>query len=264
MNNFASERKMFMKKISLVILLSVLLFMIPLNSGDTHHTEAASTSYVNAKQDILLRESANKQANTIMTIKNHTEVKVLSSNTTWSYIQVNTKKGYVYTSALSTKNPKLVATSPTITGGLSPKTGRSYTYNPSFDEDGRKATYKASSAYGVTQLLNADGFGYAYLESKEAFEMGVANSDVFFFSLSYPMKKNNTIADTHYGFYDSTVTNVLVQSTSHTLQTPAGTFKNVVVLKYPNGSKLFLAKGFGIVKITNPTGKTTAELVKVK
>lgn len=253
-----------MKKIISVMLLSFLLFLNPLSLQEAHYTEAASVFYVVAKQDIYLHSEPTKDATKIATIKNHSEVKVFSANETWSYIQVGNVKGYVYTNALSKKNPKETAPAQAVTGGLSPKAGRSYTYNPSFEEDGRKMTYFATKRDGVTELLNADGYGYAYLESAKAFEMGVANSDVFFFSLSYPMKKGSTIVDTDYGIEENTITKVLVKSTSTTIKTVAGTFNNVLVLNYPNGAQLYVAQGYGIIKIVNALGQTTAELVQVK
>lgn len=255
---------MTMKKLISITLLSLLLFLNPLPLQEAHYTEAATVSYVVAKQDIYLRNQPAKDAKKIATIKNYSEVKVFSSNETWSYIQVGKVKGYVYSSALSKENPKQTATVQTVTGGLSPKAGRSYTYNPSFEKDGRKMTYFATKTDGVTELLNTNGLGYAYLESAKAFEMGVANSGVFFFSLSYPMKKGSTIHDTDYGIETNTITKVLVKSTSSTVKTAAGTFKNVTVLNYPNGAQLYLAKGYGVIKIVNATGKTTAELVQVK
>lgn len=253
-----------MKKLISITLLSLLLLLNPVALNNESHTEAATVSYVFAKQDIYLRVQPKKDAKKIMRIKNHSEVKVFSSSETWSYIQIGKAKGYVYTSALTKKNPKQTIAAPTVTSGLSPKAGRSYTYNPSFEEDGRKMTYFATKQDGITELLNADGFGYAYLESNNAFEMGIANSDVFFFSLSYPMKSGSTIQDTDYGIQYETITKVLVKSTSYTLKIAAGTFTNVVVLNYPNGAQLYLAKGYGVIKITDSTGKTTAELVHVK
>lgn len=253
-----------MKKIISITLLSLLLFLNPLPLQEAHYTEAATVSYVVAKQDVYLRSQPTKDAKKIATIKNHSEVKVFSANKTWSYIQVGNVKGYVYTNVLSKNNPKQTAPAQMVTGGLSPKAERSYTYSPSFEEDGRKMTYSATKRNGVTELLNTDGFGYAYLESAKAFEMGIANSDVFFFSLSYPMKKGSTIHDTDYGIEENTITKVLVKSTSTTVKTAAGTFNNVIVLNYPNGAQLYIARDYGIIKIVNAFGQTTAELVQVK
>lgn len=252
-----------MKRFISILLLSLLLFLQPNPLQNTQHPEAATVYYVLAKQDIFLRESPEKDAKKIATIKNHSEVKVFSSNKTWAYIQVGKAKGYVYTNALTRKNPKQIEATPVVKSNLSPQAGRSYTYHPSFEEDGRKMTYTASRSDGVTELLDADGFGYAYLESAEAFEFGIANSGVFFFSLSYPMKKGSTIHDTYYGIENNTVTKVFVESVTHTLKTPAGTFKNVVVLNYPNGAQIYLAKDYGILKIIDSTGTTTVELTAI-
>ena len=94
--------------------------------------EATSEMYVNAKNDIFLRVEPNKNAKKIGTIQNHSKITVLSSSNGWSYVQAGKSKGYVYTSALSKKNPKTTLT--TVTGGLTPKEGLILTYEPSFLE----------------------------------------------------------------------------------------------------------------------------------
>lgn len=158
------------------------------------------------------------------------------------------------------------AVDPVITKGLLPKADRSYTYQPSF-EGPHKKTYIASINPYVSNsinLLENEFSGYTYIESAENFELGIAYSDVFYFSLSYPLMEKATILDTDYGIETVSETNVIVESTSATLTTKAGTFNNVVVLNYPNGSKLYLAKEYGIIRITNFKGIITTELVAVE
>lgn len=162
-------------------------------------------------------------------------------------------------------NEDLIATAPIITNGLLPTIGKKYTYYPSFEETGEKTTYKLLKSPGFAELLTVDGLGYAFIETNDAFEMGVANSGVFFFSLAYPMKQTSSIIDTDYGFDGTnTHTKVHVLQTAQTIKTPAGTFKNVVMLEYPNGFTLYIAKGYGIIKATNAKSETTIELVNVK
>ncbi|MEK4230327.1 SH3 domain-containing protein [Solibacillus sp. FSL H8-0538] len=242
---------------------SIFLFW-PSFQGEQDHVFAATTHYVHAKGDIILRDAPNKDAKQIGKVKNDSQVTVFSTSNGWSYIQSGPLKGYVYSTALKKKNPQ-EKTSPIITSGLSPTVGKSYTYDPSFEENGEKTTYQASKQYGVTELLKADLQGYAYLESEELFEMGVANSDVFFFSYTYPMKAGSSIYDIDYSFEgNDAYTKVFVESTTHTLTTKAGTFKNVIVLKYPNDTKVYLAKGIGVIKIADKNGNAYVELVSVK
>ena len=101
-------------------------------------TSATSEMYVHAKNDIFLRVEPSQDAKKIGTIQNHSKVTVLSSSKGWSYVQAGKSKGYVYTSALSKKNPKAVST--TVTGGLAPKEGLILTYEPSFLEE-KKETF---------------------------------------------------------------------------------------------------------------------------
>ena len=124
---------------------------------------------------------------------------------------------------------------------------------------------KNPSIENSIELLEDDYLGYTFIETADSLQLGVAYSDVFFFSLSYPMKQKATILDTDYG-YDgiTTVTKVVVESTSATLKTKAGTFKNVVILKYPNGTKIYLAKEHGIIRMTDIEGNISLELISVE
>lgn len=156
---------------------------------------------------------------------------------------------------------------PVSNTGFMPKVNRSYTYKPSFEDAGPK-TYTATKNKSIdnsVELLEDDYIGYTYIENQKQLSLGVAYSDIFFFSLSYPMKEKTTISDTDY-LYDGTTetTPVYVESTSATIKTKAGTFHNVVVLKYPNGMKIYLAKDHGIIRITDFEDNITTELISVK
>src|SRR5690606_37494692 len=113
--------------------------------------EAKTDMYVHAKNDIILRAEPKQNAKTIGTIQNYTKVTVLSSSNGWSYVQAGKSKGYVYTSALSKKNPK--AGSMTVTGGLAPKEGLILTYEPSFLVD-EKETFYVEKEDEYTYLYN--------------------------------------------------------------------------------------------------------------
>ncbi|MCH7322393.1 5,10-methylene tetrahydromethanopterin reductase [Solibacillus sp. MA9] len=249
-----------------IITIFVLLFSILPISPVVQHTEAASTQYVQAINDILLRDAPKQTANTILNIKSNSKVIVHSKNKNWAFVEYNGKKGYILASTLTTKKPKAIAKSPIITTGLMPKVNRSYTYEPSF-EGLEKTTYYASKNEAISnsiELLQSDYIGFTYIEKFNELTFGVAYSDVFFFTLSYPIKEKATLLDTDYGYDGSmTTTKVFVESTSATLLTKAGTFNNVVILAYPNGTKLYFAKDYGIIRITDFEDKIVTELVSV-
>lgn len=190
----------------------------------------------------------------------------LEWNTEAAAGQTGKAKNEVISHVASPKNA-VKEKAPVSNTGFMPKVNRSYTYKPSFEDAGQK-TYIATKNKSIdnsVELLEEDYIGYTYIEDQQQLSLGVAYSDIFFFSLSYPIKEKTTITDTDY-LYDGTTetTPVYVESTSTTVKTKAGTFRNVVVLKYPNGSKIYLAKDHGIIRITDYEGNITTELIAVK
>ncbi|MGN7478089.1 5,10-methylene tetrahydromethanopterin reductase [Solibacillus silvestris] len=181
-----------------------------------------------------------------------------------SQFALSQNEGFLHDAPKSETNIK---DGPVISGGLMPKANRSYTYEPSF-EDARKKTYIAAKNTALNnsiELLEDDYIGYTYIENQQQLSLGVAYSDIFFFSLSYPMKEKTMITDTDYHYDGSNATTqIFVESTSATVKTKAGTFQNVVILNYPNGSKLYLAKEYGIIRITDFEGNITTELIAVQ
>jgi uncharacterized protein YgiM (DUF1202 family) len=230
-----------------------------------HTTVVAKTEmYVHAKNDIILRVEPKQNAKKIGTIQNHSKVTVLSSSKGWSYVQAGKSKGYVYTSALTKKNPKAVST--TVTGGLTPKEGLILTYQPSFLEEERE-TFTVEKDDEYTFLYNKksplypDLSNFTYIEDKKRLLMGVSSSDFIFVNVPYPLKQGATTIDSSLMFEEQ---KVLVESTTKTITVKAGTFKNVVILRYPSGSKVYFAKGIGVLKITGKNGEIFSELVSVK
>lgn len=209
-----------------IIAFIILLLALLSMSQVNQQTKAATTSLSIAQKDLVLRNAPNNGA-------------------------VGSKK----------------AQPPVVTSGFMPKANRSYTYEPSF-EGPNQVTYQAVNNPSIAnsiELLEADYIGYTYIESNSELKLGVAYSDTFFFSLSYPMKENRTIIDTNYG-YDGVhaTTEVKVESTSATVHTKAATFHNVVILAYPNGTKIYLAKDYGIIRIADFEGDITTELIAVQ
>lgn len=219
--------------------------------------------YVNAKSDIFLRETPDAHAQKVGTIKNHSSVTVLSSSNGFSHVKAGQATGYVYTSALSPK--KTTALPTTVTRGLTPVDGLKLTYSPSFLTKDRE-TFYVEKDEEFTYLYNkkSDLYPYyanfTYIESEEGMLMGVSNSDFIFVNSPYPLKQGTYFTQSDH--YEDTV--VLVESTTKTIKVKAGSFKNVVILRFPDGSREYIAKGIGIIKSTAADGKVITELESVK
>lgn len=139
-----------MKKWFIVFLLALTVLSISTIVTDTNLVQAAEkTMYVNAKSDIVLREKPEKNAKQIGTVKNKSQVKVISISKGWAYINAGTKKGYVYESALTAKNP---ATNKTVKGGLLPKDGLKLTYSPDFLSQ-QKALHTAQKRWRMEPFI---------------------------------------------------------------------------------------------------------------
>ncbi|WP_158232313.1 MULTISPECIES: SH3 domain-containing protein [unclassified Sporosarcina] len=251
-----------MRKMIFVFMLVVLGFSNALSTETSAATKTTSM-YVNAKNDIVLRAKPSQNAERMGTIKNHSKLTVFSSSNGWSRVQAGKSKGFVYTSALSKKNPNAAPTS--VNGGLSPVSGLTLTYEPSFMED-TKETFITRRDGKSTYLFNTSKkspFSYAefvYYEDKDRLMMGVAESDFIFVDAAFPLRQGKSF--TGYNLEENY--KVLVESTTKTIKVKAGSFRNVVILRYPNGSREYLAKGIGIIKSTDKNGKTYTELTAVK
>ncbi|WP_153731807.1 hypothetical protein [Sporosarcina obsidiansis] len=152
-----------------------------------------------------------------------------------------------------------------VNSGLSPNDGLILTYSPSFTEPS-KETFHVKKEETFTYLYNKKSQHYpelanlVYIEDHFGFSASVGHSDFVFVSMPYPLKQGSTfIQSDHFDDYK-----VLVENTAKTVKVKAGTFKNTVILKYPDGSRLYLAKGIGIIKSTNAAGNVTTELAAVK
>lgn len=252
----------YVRKVLFLITVLVLSFCFSLPTG----TEAATkttTMYVSAKSDIVLRVKPAKNAERVGTIKNHSKVTVFSSSNGWSYVQAGKSKGYVYTSALSKKNPNASPAPTTVTKGLTPVNGLTLTYSPSFFDDTKenfvvKKDGEFTFLFNKGDTLYPDYSSYTYIEDKNRLMIGVSDSDVIFVDVLYPLKQGTYAKSA----YDNS--KVLVESTTKTIKVKAGTFKNVVILRHKDGSREYIAKGIGIIKSTNNKGTIITELVSVK
>lgn len=256
-----------MVKLIYRIVLSLAL-LVSLFSGVASVHAAEKVMYVTSKNDIILRASPSKDAKQIATIPKNSKVVVTSTKNEWSYITYNENKGYVYTVAL-TKNP---AAPPVVSSGLEPAGGLTLTYSPSFESENKESfrTEKnEESTYLRPLTKDTESLSYFHLD-KKFFSFGVPESDINFYNFRYPLiqgkytEQSIVISDIESGFPVDYTEKVLVESTSKTIKTKAGTFNNTVILKNLDGTRVYLAKGYGIIKVTGKDGTVFTELVAIK
>lgn len=251
------------------IVLSLAL-LVSLFSGVASVHAAEKVMYVTSKNDIILRASPSKDAKQIATIPKNSKVVVTSTKNEWSYITYNKKKGYVYTVAL-TKNP---AAPPVVSSGLEPAGGLTLTYSPSFESKNKESfrTEKIEeSTYLKPLTKDTESLSYGFLDlDKKYFYFGVPESGIIFYNFGYPLlqgkytERSFVISDIESGYPVEYTEKVLVESTSKTIKTKAGTFNNTVILKNLDGTRVYLAKGYGIIKVTGKDGTVITELVAIK
>jgi hypothetical protein len=239
-----------MKKWILCIPLLVMLFMLFMQTKEPF-SQAASTSLVRKNDELNLHDAprSNTEYSIAMDDMNLKEAPLLENLSSSDTTHMNTNE-----------------VAPHVTNGLLPQANYEYTYAPSFEGEAQK-TYVASInpfIANAVDLMEEEFIGYTYIESKDSLKLGIAYSDVFFFSLNYPLKELVPTIDKDLSDESNNKTNVMVESTSMTITTKAGTFENVVVLRYPNGSALYLAKGYGVIRITDFEGEITTELIARK
>ncbi|MEK4426606.1 hypothetical protein [Solibacillus sp. FSL K6-1523] len=256
-----------MKKIVKITFISFVLIVSPLSSPKSAFIQAASVYDFQIKNDLFFHGASPMHTEKIALFQNHLIGIVHAVKNKWASVEYQARLNTMYGLTQTNKSTEInTITSTQIISSLLPKTDQSYTYEPSF-QGPEKTTYIATkNPYfdNAVNLLEDEYTGYTYIESPKSFTMGDANSDVFYFSLDLPMNATSTIRDMDYEVEKSEYTEVVVVSTTEIVHTKAGMFNNVVVLNYPNGSTLFIAKGYGIIKITDYEGNTSTELIAVE
>ncbi len=143
-----------------------------------------------------------------------------------------------------------------ITGGLEQNTKKAYGY------------YWNSFGSGMTSFIykqTRDGFDmwratnksksqtYMIGENSSKLSIGWAERNELFFEIPYPLTINKK--------WRFKQTNYLVTSTTKTITTPAGIFRNVIEIKDSEGYLLYYAQGIGNI-LTVDTNETPATLTK--
>lgn len=255
-----------MKNIVKITLILFALIVLPLSSSKYALIQAASAYDFQEKNGLFFHGAPSLHTEKIAIFQNHIIGIVHAVKNKWASVEYQARQYTLHASTQANKSTTLNPIPSTeIISSLLPKTGQSYTYEPSFQGPERKTYIATKNPYfdNAVNLLEDEYTGYTYIESPTSFAMGDVYSDVFYFSLDYPMKAKSTIHDTDYGIEKNESTKVIVASTTETVHTKAGTFKNVVQLNYPNGSTLFLAQDYGIIKMTDYEGNISTELVAV-
>ncbi|MEK4406173.1 hypothetical protein MKZ26_17605 [Sporosarcina sp. FSL K6-6792] len=157
-----------------------------------------------------------------------------------------------------------------VSGGLAPKAGLNLTYYPDFIDEAKRKFSVSKESYGgeYSVFLNhkdPNTQGYAYIERSKGIMMGVNETDWILFDLAYPMIEGKQTKSFYLNEnWESSFEYVDVKSTTSTVTVKAGTFKNVVIIQYPSGSKYYFAPGYGVIKAADSDGKIVTELISIK
>lgn len=224
-------------------------------------------------QTNLVKLESNGSLTTVRTLKKGDEFRVYSYKSNQSglygvgggnFIQKGTKVKY------ETPSKSKMALLKEVRGGLAPKVGLKLTYFPTFTDKTQKdyVVEKESSGDQSYISLNYKGSitgGYSYQESSDGISMGANETDWIFFDLAYPMIEGK---QTKYYYYtedwEQAYDYVNVESTTSTVTVKAGTFKNVVIIRYSGGGTYYFAPGYGVIKVVDSNGKITTELISVQ
>ena len=222
------------------------------------YKKVATTHYVN-KSYIAFRNAPKQNAQIFHSLKNGTEVTVLSTSNGWSYVQYLYIRGYINSSELKKKG---TSKAPAVTHYVSAKgdiklrdkaNQRAKTIR--WIKNGTKvAVLSSSKGWSYVQIGNQKGYVYSSALKKISTPKPTASTT---------LKQGTTVRNNAPSNYGADGYRILVESTTKTVKVKAGTFKNVLILKFPNGIRYYLAKGVGVIKVGYPNGSPT-ELVSIK
>ena len=226
-----------------------------------------STKYVNTASGVVVRNIASSSGANTGTLANKTQVTVHSTIAGWSYVTSGSTKGYVVDSFLSTNQLKGTVS---VAGGLAPKVGLKLTYYPTFTDNSQREYTVTKESDGNKEYISLNykgnfSGGYSYQESSSRIMLGVNETDWFLFDLAYPMVEGKQTKSYYIGEnWEEYFEYVNVESTTSTVTVKAGTFKNVVIIRYSTGAADYFAPGYGIIKTVDPDGKIVTELISVQ
>ncbi|WP_051591199.1 SH3 domain-containing protein [Bacillus sp. UNC438CL73TsuS30] len=240
--------------LKLTILLSLLVgIFLPFNIPAQAVTKSKSTATVMASI-LNVREKPSLNAKKIGTLKKGTKVTVYSkmNHGKWSEIRYKSKKAYVYTkylkftaakraSYLIDKTKIYTYTRKDGTYQLIP-TGKKY--NQIWDKWYYSSKESGKQLFIVSE--NSKGLYTGYIDSE------------YYIDIKYPAKVGQSWDVGYEGEGKARITSI-----TKTVKTPAGTFKNCIIVKEDSGYITYFAKNIGLVKATN-NGKTVTILKSLK
>ncbi|MDI2588027.1 hypothetical protein OR571_13110 [Psychrobacillus sp. NEAU-3TGS] len=217
----------------------------------------------------LVKLNANGSLTTVRTLKKGEEYRVYSYKSNngglygvggGSYVQQTTKVKY------ETPSKSKLALLNAVTSGLSPKEGLKLTYYPNFIDDTTQSFIVTKSSLDSTTYSKLtsvnDGYEYMFAENSSGISFGMDESDFIFFDLTYPFIEGKETINSYFTEdWEEAIEYINVESTTSTVTVKAGTFKNVVIIRYSNGLRDYLAPGFGIIKTVDSDGETITELI---
>lgn len=225
------------------------------------YTKAAVTLYLTAS-------TSGKKTGSLAKSK---EVYVHSQISTWSYVTSGSLKGYVPSSQLAATKPSVTTQTLKSFTDLRPSKikwmkyyfdGKSYQGNVSSNPYNSDA--KNEYTYEIPSI-------YMLFSSKE-FLMGLPESDWIWTTISTPLVQDKPSPIYEYDWdsdKDVHIGNSYLRTTTGTITTPAGTFKNIVHIeqKFKNQSltvHYYFAPGYGLVKVMDSKNRIPYELRSFK
>lgn len=220
----------------------------------------------------LVKLQPNGTLTTVRTLKKGEEFRVYSYKSNHgglygvgggSFIQKNSNIKY------ETPSKSKMALLKEVSGGLSPKVGLKLTYYPNFIDKSKQTfivTKSSTDPKSYTKLTSVNnGYEYIYAENSSGISFGMDESDFILFNFTYPfIEGKETIHSYFTDDWEEAVDYLDVESTTSTVTVKAGTFKNVVIIRYSNGAAEYLAPGYGIIKTVDSYGKIVTELISVQ
>lgn len=233
--------------------------------------------------DVTLRNIASKSGESIGSLPVNSLVSVHSQIAGWSFITSGNKLGYVPSDKLSTNKPKAVAqTLKTFTGLLPSNIYRMEYYLGMVDKPkGVLSGYLESDHYADENMYNYvisknSNWYPPYMSfSADRFAMGMPETDWIWANIPTPLVQNkptpiyrfelgmgDELEEVHTG-------NAFLRTTTGTITTPAGTFRNVVDIEIKTfdtsvTTHYYFSPGYGLIKIKDSQNKLLFELRDVE
>ena len=213
---------------------------------------AASSSSATVTANVLnVREKPSSNAKIIGSLKKGTKITVYAKTKSgWTQIHYKTKNAYVFSKYLifsSKKASYLLDKTKVYTYRTATET---YQLIPSGKKYNGWDKWTYSPSIGDKQVFivreNSNGLYTGFIDSE------------YYIDIKYPIKVGQTW---DIGYEDDGKARII--STTKTVKTAAGTFKNCIEVRDDSGYITYYAKNIGLVKSVD-NGKTATQLIQIK